>query len=104
MTPRFDTKTGKPLATDQKTLNDPFGGTSSEEFDNLQKETEGPTAPKKKAPQIGCLPSIFLISFLAALFKETGAVLAVFGILIVNAILSSIYGDKSESSEEEENS
>ncbi len=101
---RFDTKTGKPLAADQKTSNDPFGGTPSVEFDKLQKGTEEPTEPKKKAPQIGCLPAIVLVGASAILFKENGAVLAVLGILIVNTILHSIFGDKSESSEEEENS
>ena len=123
--PRFDPKTGKPLAAGQKASNDLYGGLSKEEFEKLHKATEAernvrttysfsfeklhkateePTQPKKKGPQIGCLPAIFIVGGAAALYQETGAIFAVIGIFIVNSVLNGLFGDKNANPEDKENS
>ena len=124
--PRFDPKTGKPLATGQKASNDLYGGLSKEEFENLRKAMNESPQPKKKAPQIGCLPAIVIsvqrdatdifkpqigclpaiviVGVFAALFQETGVFIGVFGIFVVNAILKAIFGDNNANSEEKKNS
>jgi len=123
--PRFDPKTGKPLATGQKTSDDLYGGLSKEEFENLRKAmndekhfkrvcysvsfenlrkamNESPQ-PKKKAPQIGCLPAIAIVGVFAALFQETGVFIGVMGVFVVNAVLKAIFGDNNANSEEKKN-
>ena len=124
--PRFDPKTGKPLAAGQKASDDLYGGLSKEEFENLRKAmNESPQpkkkapqigclpmtlsvkasklAPKKKAPQIGCLPAIVIVGVFAALFQETGVFIGVMGVFVVNAVLKALFGDNNANSEEKKN-
>lgn len=101
--PRFDPKTGKPLATGQKTSDDLYGGLSKEEFENLRKAMNESPQPKKKAPQIGCLPAIVIVGVFAALFQETGVFIGVMGVFVVNAVLKAIFGDNNANSEEKKN-
>ena len=101
--PRFDPKTGKPLATGQKASNDIYGGLSKEEFENLRKAMNESPQPKKKAPQIGCLPAIVIVGVFAALFQETGVFIGVMGVFVVNAVLKAIFGDNNANSEEKKN-
>ena len=101
--PRFDPKTGKPLATGQKASNDLYGGLSKEEFENLRKAMNESPQPKKKAPQIGCLPAIVIVGVFAALFQETGVFIGVMGVFVVNAVLKAIFGDNNANSEEKKN-
>ncbi len=101
--PRFDPKTGKPLAAGQKASNDLYGGLSKEEFENLRKAMEESPQPKKKAPQIGCLPAIVIVGVFAALFQETGVFIGVMGVFVVNAVLKAIFGDNNANSEEKKN-
>jgi hypothetical protein len=101
--PRFDPKTGKPLAAGQKASNDLYGGLSKEEFENLRKAMNESPQPKKKAPQIGCLPAIVIVGVFAALFQETGVFIGVMGVFVVNAVLKAIFGDNNANSEEKKN-
>lgn len=101
--PRFDPKTGKPLAAGQKTSDDLYGGLSKEEFENLRKAMNESPQPKKKAPQIGCLPAIVIVGVFAALFQETGVFIGVMGVFVVNAVLKAIFGDNNANSEEKKN-
>ena len=86
--PRFDPKTGRPLEQPPQTF-DPS-------FSTPAKTTSGVNASepvKKKTPQIGCFMTIVIILILTWMFEASGCVVAIVAIVLINKILSLIFGD-----------
>ena len=86
--PRFDPKTGRPLEQSPQTF-DPS-------FSTPAKTTSGVNASepvKKKTPQIGCFMTIVIILILTWMFEAMGCVVAIVAIVLINKILSLIFGD-----------